>query len=106
MGGDARPGQSWKVTRAVEELLLKVMSFAEEKPLQAAIKAPELQEAADQAAGQSPELIASMALFAGMDDEATSVRRQTPGQHQSGHVTGSEPAKALAVYSAGTRAVM
>ena len=77
MGGDYAPGPILEgCLGAIEELPLKVMFFAEEKPLQAAIKALELEEAVDQAVAKGHlELIAS-GPSVGMDDEATSVRRK------------------------------
>ncbi len=76
------------------------MFFAEEKPLQAAIKALELQEAVDQAVAKGHlELIAS-GPSVGMDDEATSVRRKRQASINLA-MDRVKAGEALAVYSAG-----
>ena len=101
MGGDYAPGPILEgCLGAIEELPLKVMFFAEEKPLQAAIKALELQEAVDQAVAKGHlELIAS-GPSVGMDDEATSVRRKRQASINLA-MDRVKAGEALAVYSAG-----
>ena len=101
MGGDYAPGPILEgCLGAIEELPLKVMFFAEEKPLQAAIKALELQEAVDQAVAQGHlELIAS-GPSVGMDGEATSVRRNRQASINLA-MDRVKAGEALAVYSAG-----
>ena len=101
MGGDFAPGPILEgCLGAIAELPLKVMFFAEEKPLQAAIKALELQEAVDQAVAKGHlELIAS-GPSVGMDDEATSVRRKRQASINLA-MDRVKAGEALAVYSAG-----
>ena len=101
MGGDFAPGPILEgCLGAIAELPLKVMFFAEEKPLQAAIKALGLQEAVDQAVAKGHlELIAS-GPSVGMDDEATSVRRKRQASINLA-MDRVKAGEALAVYSAG-----
>ena len=101
MGGDYAPGPILEgCLGAMEELPLKVLFLAEEKPLQAAIKALELQEAVDQAVANGQlELIAS-GPSVGMDDEATSVRRKRQASINLA-MDRVKSGEALAVYSAG-----
>ena len=101
MGGDYAPGPILEgCLGAIAELPLKVMFFAEEKPLKAAIKALELQEAVDEAVAKGHlELIAS-GPSVGMDDEATSVRRKRQASINLA-MDRVKAGEALAVYSAG-----
>ncbi|MEL0264430.1 MAG: phosphate acyltransferase PlsX [Synechococcus sp.] len=101
MGGDYAPGPILEgCLGAIEELPLKILFLAEEKPLQAAIKALDLQEAVDQAVAKGQlELIAS-GPSVGMDDEATSVRRKRQASINLA-MDRVKSGEALAVYSAG-----
>ena len=101
MGGDYAPGPILEgCLGAIEELPLKILFLAEEKPLQAAIKALDLQEAVDQALAKGQlELIAS-GPSVGMDDEATSVRRKRQASINLA-MDRVKSGEALAVYSAG-----
>ena len=101
MGGDYAPGPILEgCLGAIEELPLKIRFLAEEKPLQAAIKALDLQEAVDQALAKGQlELIAS-GPSVGMDDEATSVRRKRQASINLA-MDRVKSGEALAVYSAG-----
>ena len=101
MGGDYAPGPILEgCLGAIEELPLKILFLAEDKPLQAAIKALDLQEAVDQAVAKGQlELIAS-GPSVGMDDEATSVRRKRQASINLA-MDRVKSGEALAVYSAG-----
>ena len=101
MGGDYAPGPILEgCLGAIEELPLKILFLAEEEPLQAAIKALDLQEAVDQAVAKGQlELIAS-GPSVGMDDEATSVRRKRQASINLA-MDRVKAGEALAVYSAG-----
>ena len=101
MGGDYAPGPILEgCLGAIEELPLKILFLAEEEPLQAAIKALDLQEAVDQAVAKGQlELIAS-GPSVGMDDEATSVRRKRQASINLA-MDRVKSGEALAVYSAG-----
>ena len=101
MGGDYAPGPILEgCLGAIEELPLKILFLAEDEPLQAAIKALDLQEAVDQAVAKGQlELIAS-GPSVGMDDEATSVRRKRQASINLA-MDRVKSGEALAVYSAG-----
>ena len=101
MGGDYAPGPILEgCLGAIEVLPLKILFLAEEKPLEDAIKALDLQEAVDQAVAKGQlELIAS-GPSVGMDDEATSVRRKRQASINLA-MDRVKSGEALAVYSAG-----
>ena len=101
MGGDHAPGPILEgCLGAIEELPLKVLFLAEEKPLQQAIKELGLQELVDQAVASGQLQLIGSGPSIGMDDEATSVRRKRQASINLA-MDRVKSGEALAVYSAG-----